>query len=153
MPADGSPPTARTPQPEPRSSSSRLVFAAGCISAAILVLIFAIQAYWATSDAGPNFEPLLPPLAAATLTIGSTLGAAALLLTRIGVLALPLPSWLVRVGPWALAAFFAWLSLGHLQARTTNPSGDWQIDLQGPLLLLLVGLCLIVASEEPSRRR
>ena len=136
MPPDSPPPTLRTTTPEDRSPASAL-------------LIFAVQAYWAASDAGPNFRPLLPPVLAAGLTITSTLGAAVLLLTRIGVLSVPLPRWLVRVGPALLAAFFALLAAAHLRALAAEPSGDWQIDFQGPLLLLLAGLCIIVASEGP----
>ncbi len=150
MPADHPPSTISPTNLEQRSPPSALVRAAGCIGAAILVLVLAIQAYWAASDAGPHFRPLLPPLVAGALTITATLGPAVLLLTRIGVLAVSLPRWLLRVGPWLLTAFFALLASGHLRARAVNPSGDWQIDLQGPLLLLLAGLCMIVASEEPS---
>ena len=150
MPADSPPPTIRASTPEDRSSSSSLVRAAGCISAAILVVVFAIQAYWAAGDAGPDFDPMLPPLAVAALTITWTLGAAVLLLTRIGVLAVPLPRWLLRVGPWVLTAFFSLLALANFLALAAGSSGDWQIDFQGPLLLLLAGLCLVVASEEPS---
>jgi hypothetical protein len=149
MTTDVPPPSLGTIEPEHRSRSSPLVRAAGAVSAAILMLVLALQIYWAITDAGPDFQPLLPPLAVAAWTITWTLGAAALLLTRIGVLVLPLPRWLVRVAPWLLAAFFALLALVHLHALATNPSGDWQIDLQGPLLLLLAGLCIIVASEEP----
>lgn len=151
MPDDTtSPSTISTTPLEERPAPSALVFAAGCIAAGILVLVFAIQAYWAASDAGPEVRPLLPPLVLGVLTITFTLGAAVLLLTRVGALTVPLPRWLLRVGPWLLTAFFALLAAGNLQAIAVNPSGDWQIDLQGPLLLLLAGLCIIVASEEPS---
>ena len=81
-----------------------------------------------------------------------TLGGAALLLARIGVLLVPLPRWLLRAGPWVLAAaFFGSLAAGNLVALASHSSGDWRIDFQGPLLLLLVGLCIVVSSEKPSR--
>lgn len=152
MPADRPPSTISTTSSEQPSSPSPLVLAAGWIGAVILMLVFAIQAYWAASDAGPDFRPLLPPLVAGVLTITTTLGAAVLLLTRIAVLPIHLPRWLLRTGPWLLTALFALLATEHLRATAVNPSGDWQIDLQGPLLLLLAGLCIIVASEEPSRQ-
>lgn len=151
MPADSPSPTIRMPAPEHQSRTSSVVRAAACISAAILVVVFTIQAYWAAGDAGPDFDPMLPPLVVAAVTTTWTLGGAVLLLARVGVLALPLPTWLLRVGPWVLAAFFGLLSLGHLWTLATDSSGDWQIDLQGPLLLLLAGLCIVVASEEPSK--
>lgn len=132
--------------------SSALVRIAGCACAGILVLVFAVQVYWATGDAGQRFRPMLGWPVTVALTTVWTLGAAALLLTRVGLLTLPVPSWLVRVAPWALTAFLALLALGHLVAVATRPSGDWQIDLQGPLLLLLAGLCIIVASEPASLR-
>ncbi len=130
--------------------SPSLACVAGWLCAAILVWLFVIQALWALTDAGPDFRPLLSPLAAGALTIAWTLGAAVLLLTRVGTLALPLPRWLLRAAPWVLCAFFAVLALAHLHQFATNASGDWRIDLQGPLLLLLAGLCIIVASEPRS---
>lgn len=105
MPADHPRSTISAANSEEPSSASALVLAAGCIGAAILMLVFVIQAYWAVSDAGPHFRPQLPPLVVGALTISTTLGAAVLLLTRIAVL---------------------------------------------PILLLLAGLCIIVASEQPS---
>lgn len=116
------------------------------------MLVFAVQVHWATGDAGQRFRPMLGWPVTVALTTVWTLGAAALLLTRVELLTLPVPSWLVRVAPWALTAFLALLALGHLVAVATRPSGDWQIDLQGPLLLLLAGLCIIVASEPASPR-
>lgn len=149
MPADRPPPTIPATTPELRSRPSLLVRAAGCTCAAILVLVFASMVYWATG-AGQDFRPQLPPLLVAALTTVWTLGAAALLLTRVGILAAPLPSWLLRSGPWVLTAFFAVFALLHLASMADGPSGDWQIDLQGPLLLLLAGLCIVVASEGPA---
>lgn len=150
MSADNPPTTISTTNLEQQPAPSALVRAAGCIAAAILVLVFATQTYWAVSDTGPQFHPLLPPLAVGAIAITSTLGAAVLLLTRIEVLAVPLPRRLLHAGPWLLTAFFGCVAAGHLRAIAVNPSGDWRIDLQGPLLLLLAGLCIIVASEQPS---
>jgi len=149
MPADSPSQTGRDSYSEHGSSSSLLVRTTACTTAAILVLLFVVQAYWTVADAGPHFRPQLPVMAA-VLTAVSTLGAAALLLTRIGVLTTRLPGWLVWGGPWLLAVFYGWLGLTHL---LTADSGQWQIDLQGPLLLLLAGLCIIVASEEPADPR
>jgi hypothetical protein len=148
MPADQLPPTIPATAPRPRWRPSLLVRAAACISAAILVLVFANMVYWHTSGAARDFHSLLPPLlVVASMTVW-TLGSAALLLTRVGVLAAPLPTWLLRVGPWLLTAFFAFFALLNISAITDRPSGEWQIDLQGPVLLLLAGLCIVVASEE-----
>lgn len=150
MPADSLPPTVLATSSEHPSAPSLLVRAAGCISAAMLVLVFAYYAYWATGAAGPDFRPRIPLPVLTALTTFWTLGAAALLLTRIGILAMPLPSWLLRAGPWVLTAFFGFLAATHFLALASRSSGDWRIDLQGPLLLLLAGLCIVVASEEPS---
>lgn len=152
MAADLPPPSTTTTSPELRSRPSLVVRAAACISAAILVLVFAGMVYWATGGVPRDFRPQHSPLLVAAWNTVWTLGAAALLLTRVGVLAAPLPTWLVRVGPWVLAAFFAALALLRLLFTANGPSGDWKIDLQGPLLLLLAGLCIIVASEEPASR-
>ena len=149
MPAD-SPQTIGTTTPEPGSSSSRLVRTAGSACATILALHFAIQTYWIAGGGGMHVRPMLGPLVTIGLAAALTLGAAALLLTRIGVLALPVPRWLLRVAPWGLTACFALLALTHFLAFAENASGDWRIDLQGPLLLALAGLCIIVASEPPA---
>jgi len=146
MPADSPSPTSPATNLEHETSTSWLVRTAACATAAILVLVFAIQAYWALGDAGPHFRQHLPVMAA-VLTTASTLGAAALLLARVAVLSAPLPAWLVHGGPWLLATFYGWVGLSHL---LTADSGQWQIDGQGPLLLLLAGLCIVVASEEPA---
>lgn len=153
MSADTPPPAIPATKAEFPSPSSLLVRAAACICAAVLVLVFAFLVYWKTGGAGRDLHTPLPPMAAVALDTVWTLGAAVLLLTRIGVLALPLPRWLVRVGPWLLTALFTLLAAAHLRALAAEPSGDWQIDFQGPLLLLLAGLCIIVASEEPSEPR
>lgn len=118
----------------------------------ILVLVFATIVYWHVGGeaADLRYRSSLPPLLIAAANTVWTLGAAGLLLTRVGLLAAPLPSWLLRIGPWALTAFFALLALLHFASMADGPRGDWQNDLQGPLLLLLAGLCIVVASEEPA---
>ncbi len=143
-------PTLSATTPELRSPSP-LVGTAGCIAAAILVLVFAILVYWQIGGAPGDLQTPHSPLVTVALDAIWTLGAAALLLTRVGVLAARLPKWLLRVGPWVLAGFFALLALRHLLAVAADGgSGHWPIDLQGPLLLLLAGLCIIAASEESS---
>ena len=149
MPAD-SPQTIGTTTPEPGSPSSRLVRIAGSSCATILVLVLAAQAYWMAGGGGMHVRPLLGVPVTIGLGAVLTLGAAALLLTRIGVLDLPVPRWLLRTAPWGLAACFALLALTHVLAFAANSTGDWRIDLQGPLLLALAGLCIVVASEPPA---
>ena len=144
------PPLPPAPTPDARSRPSLLVRAAACIAAAILVLVFAHMLYWHTSGAGRDFRSLLPPLLVVAWTTVWTLGAAALLLTRVGMLAGSPPRRLLRAGPWLLTAFFGLFALLHVGAMADDPTGDWQIDMQGPLLLLLAGLCIVVASEEPA---
>ena len=144
MPPDRMPPTVPTPTP----NSSLLVRAAACSGVAILMLVFATTVY-VVSGAGGDFQARFPPLVMIAWTTVWTLGSAALLLTRIGMLAAPLPKGLLRVGPWLLAAYFASFALLHILSTADGRSGDWQM---GPLLLFLAGLCIIVASEEPASR-
>jgi hypothetical protein len=136
--------------PTTRLKSSLLVRIAACVSAAILMLIFAIIVYLVSGVGQREFEPRFPPLLMIAWTSLWTVGAAALLLTRIGALAAPLPRWLLRVGPWVLAAFFACFAFLQFLSIPEGRSGDWQMDLQGPLSLLVSGLCIVVASEEPA---
>ena len=91
---------------------------------------------------------------AAAQAVTLTLGAAALLLTRIGVIPLRMPRWLLRMGPWVLSVIFAVAGLQSLFATTTSSGQEgWALlDFQGPLFLLLAGLCMIVAAaEHPDR--
>jgi len=125
---------------------------AAWIAAVILLSGFAAHAYWLAGGraAGSDFEPLLPPLLAAAQAVTLTLGAAVLLLTRIGVIALRMPRWLLRIGPWVLSVIFAVAAFQSLLATTTRSGQDgWALlDFQGPLFLLLAGLCMIVAAAE-----
>ena len=144
MPADRMPPTV----PMPTRNSSLLVRAAACGGVAILMLVFAATVY-VVSGGGGDFQARFPPLVMIAWTTVWTLGSAALLLTRIGMLAAPLPKGLLRVGPWLLAAYFASFALLHLLSTVDGRSGDWQM---GPLLLLIAGLSIVGASEEPASR-
>jgi len=96
--------------------------AAGWIAAVILLSAFAAHAYWLSTGgpAGSEFKPLLPPLLVAALAVTLTLGAAVLLLTRIGVIALRMPRWLLRIGPWALSVIYALAAFQNLFAAATS---------------------------------
>jgi hypothetical protein len=105
-----------------------LVRAAACGGVAILMLVFATMVYIVSGAGGRDFQPRFPPLVMIAWTTVWTLGSAALLLTRIGMLALP--KWLLRIGPWLLAAYFASFALLHFLSIADGRSGDWQIELQ-----------------------
>ena len=158
MSADHTSPAAPETTSEYRPPSAVAGRAAGWIAAVILLSAFAAQAYWAAGGsraAGSDFDPLLPPLLAAALAVTLTLGAATLLLTRIGAIALRMPRWLLRIGPWALSVIFAVAAFQSLLATTTRSGQDGRalLDFQGPLFLLLAGLCMIVAAaDHPDRR-
>ena len=157
MSADHTSPAAPETTSEYRAPSAVAGRAAGWIAAVILLSAFAAQTYWSVSGhaAGSDFDPLLPPLLATALAVTLTLGAATLLLTRIGALALPMPQWLLRIGPWALSVIFAVAAFQSLLATTARPEHDGRslLDFQGLLFLLLTGLCMIVAgADHPDRR-
>lgn len=114
--------------PTTTRSSSLLVRAAACGGVAILMLVFATMVYIVSGAGGRDFQPRFPPLVMIAWTTVWTLGSAALLLTRIGMLALP--KWLLRIGPWLLAAYFASFALLHFLSIADGRSGDWQIELQ-----------------------
>lgn len=161
MSADHTSPAVPETTSEYRAPSAVAGRAAGWIAAVILLSAFAAQTYWWASwwasgrAAGSDFDPLLPPLLAAALAVTLTLGAATLLLTRIGAIPLRMPRWLLRIGPWALSAIFAVAAIQSLWATTTRSGQDGRalLDFQGPLFLLLAGLCMIVAgSDHPDRR-
>ncbi len=157
MSADHTSPAVPETTSEYRPPSAVAGRAAGWIAAVILLSAFAAHAYWLAGGgpAGSDFKPLLPPLLAAAQAVTLTLGAAALLLTRIGVIPLRMPRWLLRIGPWALSVIFAVAAFQSLFATTTGSGQEGRalLDFQGPLFLLLAGLCLIVAgSDLPGRR-
>jgi len=157
MAADRTSPAVAETTSEYRPPSAVAGRAAGWIAAVILLSAFAAHAYWLAGGgpAGSDFKPLLPPLLVAALAVTLTLGAAVLLLTRIGVIALSMPPWLLRIGPWALSVIYALVAFQSLFATITRSGQDARalLDFLGPLFLLLAGLCMIVAgSDLPGRR-
>lgn len=119
MSADRSSPPVPETTSKYRPPSAVAGHAAGWIAAVILLSGIATHAYWLAGGswvAGSDFEPLLPPRQAVTLT----LGAAALLLTRIGVIPPRMPHWLLRIGSWALSVIFAVAASQSLFATTTR---------------------------------
>lgn len=158
MSADRTSPAVPETASEYRPPSAVAGRAAGWIAAVILLSGFVAHAYWLAGGswvAGSDFKPLLPPLLAAAQAATLTLGAAVLLLTRIGVIALRMPRWLLRIGPWALSVIFAVAAFQTLWTTTASSGQDGRapLDFQGPLFLLLAGLCTIVAgSDLPGRR-
>ncbi|MBA3327986.1 MAG: DUF3995 domain-containing protein, partial [Solirubrobacterales bacterium] len=120
--------------------------AAGCVGAAILLIVCGFHAYWAAGGqwaAATAFgSPELPPQAATAVVAILIAGAAVLLLARIGVVAAPLPFWMLRVGNRVLVAVFALVGVNNLIQAPDAYARDWHIYLFGPLLLTLAALCV-----------
>ncbi len=138
-----------------RVAPTSITIAAGRVGAAILLLACGFHAYWAAggeSGAATAYgSPQLPPQAA-TAVVAILIGCAALLLlARIGVLAVPLPRWMLRVGTWVLVAVFALAGVTNLIQAPDAYARDWHIYFFGPLLLTLAALCAIAERSTPGR--
>ncbi len=73
------------------------------------------------------------------------------LLARIGVLAVPLPRWMLRVGTCVLVVVFALVGANNLIQAPDAYARDWHIYFFGPLLLTLAALCAIAERLTPPR--
>ena len=123
--------------------------AAGYAGAAILLFAFVFHAYWGAGGtwgaAVAYGSPQIPAPAASAVVAVLIACAAALLLARIGVAALPLPRWMLRVGTWVLVVVFALAGVTNLIQDPDAYARDWHIYFFGPLMLTLAALCAIVA--------
>ncbi|CAA9479709.1 MAG: hypothetical protein AVDCRST_MAG67-784 [uncultured Solirubrobacteraceae bacterium] len=138
-----------------RVAPTSITITAGKLAAAILLLACGFHAFWAAGGewgaATAYGSPQLPPQAA-TAVIAVLIGCAALLLlARIGVLAMPLPRWMLRVGTWVLVAVFALAGVTNLIQTPDAYARDWHIYFFGPLLLTLAALCAIAERSIPGR--
>ena len=159
-------PTARTPcTHDPRSTDmtertaghppTSMTGAAGHVGVAILLLVLGFHAYWGaggTWGAATAFgSPEIPPPAASAVVAVLIACAAVLLLARIGVLSVPLPRWMLRVGTWVLVVVFALAGVTNLIQAPDAYARDWHIYFFGPLLLTLAALCAIAERSTPPR--
>ena len=131
--------TRSAPTPMPRT--------AGYAGVAILLAVFGFHAYWGAGGqwgaATAYGSPEIPPQAASAAVAVLIACAALLLLARIGVLAAPLPRWMLRAGTWVLVAIFAFAGVTNLIQAPDAYARDWHIYFFGPLLLTLAALCAI----------
>jgi hypothetical protein len=141
--------------PTARVAPTSITTAAGHVAAAILLLVFGFHAYWAAGGtwgaATAYGSPELPPQAATAVVAVLIACAALLLLARIGVLAVPLPRWMLRVGTWVLVVVFALVGVTNLIQAPDAYARDWHIYFFGPLLLTLAALCAIAERSTPPR--
>ncbi len=130
-----------------RSTSVTVTRAAGHVGTAILVFVFAFHAYWGAGGtwgaATAYGSPEIPPPAASAVVAVLIACAALLLLARIGVLAVPLPRWMLRAGTWVLVVVFALAGVNNLIQAPDAYARDWHIYFFGPLMLTLAALCAI----------
>lgn len=127
----------------------------GAAGAAILLFASGFHAYWGAGGtwgaATAYGSPELPAPAASAVVAVLIACAAVLLLARIGVLAVALPSWMLRVGNWVLVVVFALAGANNLIQAPDAYARDWHIYFFGPLLLTLAALCAIAARSTPPR--
>lgn len=131
--------------------------AAGLLVAGVLLVVSAFQFFWAFGGTWgaaealglEDFEPTLA-LQVGSGIIGALLvGAALVVLGRIGVWGERLPGWIFRWGAWAVAAALFLVALQNLTADTS-----WERFAWGPIALVLGLLTILVArSPRPSTRR
>ncbi len=93
-----------------------------------------------------NFEDFLQSWGGPAVALWGTV-----LLARIGVLAVPLPRWMLRVGTCVLVVVFALVGANNLIQAPDAYARDWHIYFFGPLLLTLAALCAIAERSTPPR--
>lgn len=124
--------------------------AAGYVGASILTIAWAFHAYWAAGGewgaATAYGSTDLPPQAATALVTVLIAGAGLFLLARVGGIPAPLPRWMLRIGPWMLAATFALAGVTNLIQPKDAYARDWHIYFFGPLLVTLAALCATSAT-------
>lgn len=155
MPTDTPPPARHATERRLPSLSPSMPRAAGFVGAAILLLACGFHAYWAAGGvwgaATAYGSPELPPQAITAVVAILIAGAALLLLARIGVLAAPLPRWMLGGGTWVLVAVLALAGVSNLIQPQDSYARDWHIYFFGPLLMALAALCAIAARSKPPR--
>lgn len=148
-------PDTRSTRMTAETTSTSLPRAAGRLGATILTLACGFHAFWAAGGewgAATAFgSPELPPQAASAAVAIVMAGAALLLLARVGILATPLPSRMLRVGNRALVAVFALVGVNNLIQAPDAYARDWHIYFFGPLLLTLAALCAVAERSRPPR--
>lgn len=152
MLADIPSPTLDAATSRDRSHPSSLARSAGWAAAAILLGLISVHSYWAAGGgwaSDPSFQPRFDPLVQNGVVCVLLIGAGALLLARIGVPIVTAPMPLLRIVPGALSGIFAVIGLSIVLAPPVGGASDWQVDVLGPLLLVLAVLCAIVAGAEP----
>ena len=149
------PQSADMTDPTARLAPTSITTAAGQAGAAILLLAFGFHAYWAAGGtwgaATAYGSPDLPPQAASAVVAALIACAALLLLARIGVLSVPLPSWMLRGANRILVVVFTLAGATNLIQGPDAYAREWHIYFFGPLLLTLALLCAIAERSTPPR--
>ncbi len=138
-----------------RRAPTSITRAAGNVGAAILLVVFGFHAYWGgggTWGAATAYgSPEIPPPAASAVVAVLIACAALLLLARTGVLAVPLPRRMLRVGTRVLVVIFALAGVNNLIQAPGAYAREWHIYFFGPLLLTVAVLCAIAERSTPPR--
>ena len=127
--------------------------AAGFVVAAALLVVSAFQFFWASGATWGAAEALgvddvEPTLA---LQVGSGIigallvGAALIVLGRIGVWGERLPGWIFHWGTWAIAGALLLVAVQNFAAETT-----WERFAWGPIGLVL-GVLTVLVARSPGR--
>jgi hypothetical protein len=140
---------------------TRVVHDAGVGTAGILALLGLIHVYWTAAGASGRSvalperdgRPLFQPSRGGTLAVGAGLLAGALtLLTRVGVVRLPVPAAWPGWGSWMLASLFALRAIGEFRyvglfkRVTDTPFGRWDTWLFTPLCMVIAAGSALVAA-------
>ncbi len=130
---------------------SSLTKTAGYLAASIWAAIAVMQAYWALGGTWGvrtvlgEGNPIPPPLVL-WIAVIVPLGAALIILGRMGVWGGGLPWGIFRWGTWAITALLVVVSMLNFAGGSSAEV------LLGLLVLLFAGLCAIVAVSAPRSR-
>lgn len=128
--------------------------------AGVLTILGLLHLYWMVRGVGagaavpshPDGRPLFRPGRVASLAVALALGAAAtIILAQGGLLRLPLPAELIRLGTWGVAVAFAARAIGEFRyvglfkRITGTPFARWDTSLFTPLCIAIAVAAFMVA--------
>ena len=122
---------------------------AGWSAVAVLAVAAALHVYWALGGdwaaATAYGDTDLPPSAVVWAMAAAIVVAILTLLGRLGAWGRSLPAVVFRAGTWAVTVVVALVAVGNLLAPAGSYGRAWHVFLIGPLLLVLAGLCALLA--------
>ncbi|HJN85603.1 MAG: DUF3995 domain-containing protein [Dehalococcoidia bacterium] len=137
------------------SLGAGVVRPASATAASVFTVVAAFQVFWALGGTwglsaawgGAHADLSSGLRAASALSAVLLLAGAIVVLGRAGYRVVAVPAGVLRWGTWVIVAILAVSALGNFAS-----SSDWERFLNGPVALLSVLLCIVVARSSMPQR-